>query len=287
VSAGLAPSGKQRGWQNQNRSSGVAWTFNLDELCADLAQRIHGLVEDSLLNPDVVMPASVIRAPGDASQQRERRAQQLDGRLSAAQAKHDDLLTATVGLRTAAGIFAAKGDDAKFAEYDLLADAKAQEAHSARQEISEVTAKMAALHAEPEPVDDDQDEADASVAAYLVAGLRRAASANGRGPRRLRLTTAATLTQWAFRDVGPALLAYDVTLVAAAAQRGAHGASPGRPNPQCSHQHRPERGAPPTWSRQPSCETGAPWTRSPPRSPRPSGSSFSCVTSCPGCAITG
>ena len=212
VSAGLAPSGKQRGWQNQNRSSGVAWTFNLDELCADLAQRIHGLVEDNLLNPDAVMPASVIRAPGDASQQRERRAQQLDGRLSAAQAKHDDLLTATVGLRTAAGIFAAKGDDAKFAEYDLLADAKAQEAHSARQEISEVTAKMAALHAEPEPVDDDQDEADVSVAAYLVAGLRRAASANGRGPRRLRLTTAATLTQWAFRDVGPALLAYDVTL---------------------------------------------------------------------------
>jgi len=107
VSAGLAPSGKQRGWQNQNRSSGVAWTFNLDELCADLAQRIHGLVEDNLLNPDAVMPASVIRAPGDASQQRERRAQQLDGRLSAAQAKHDDLLTATVGLRTAAGIFAA------------------------------------------------------------------------------------------------------------------------------------------------------------------------------------
>ena len=210
--AGRAPNGKPRGWQNQNRSSGVAWTFNLDELCADLAQRIHGLVEDNLLNPDAVMPASVIRAPGDASQQRERRAQQLAGRLSAAQTKHNDLHTATVGLRTAAGIFAAKGDDAKFAEYDLLADAKAQEAHSARQEISEVTARMAALQAEPEPVDDDQDEADVSVAAYLVAGLRRAASANGRGPRRLRLTTAATLTQWAFRDVAPALLAYDVTL---------------------------------------------------------------------------
>jgi hypothetical protein len=212
VSAGLAPNGKPRGWQNQNRSSGVAWTFNLDELCADLAQRIHGLVEDNLLNPNAVMPASVIKAPGDASQQGERRAQQLAGRLSAAQIKHDDLHTATIGLRTAAGIFAAKGQDAKFAEYDVLADAKAQEAQCARQEIAEVTARMAALQAEPEPVDDDQDEADLSVAAYLVAGLRRAASANGRGPRRLRLTTAATLTQWTFRDVAPALLAYDVTL---------------------------------------------------------------------------
>jgi hypothetical protein len=212
MSAGLAPTGKPRGWQNQNRSSGVAWTFHLDELCADLAQRIHGLVEDGLLNPAAVAPASVIRAPGGASQQRERLAQQLTARLAAAQTGHDELLTATVGLRTAAGIFAAKGEDAKFAEYDLLADAKAQEAQSTREEIAQIAAKVAALQAEPEPVDDDQDETDLSLAAYLVAGLRRAASANGRGPRRLRLTTAQSLSQWTFHEVAPALLAYNVAL---------------------------------------------------------------------------
>jgi hypothetical protein len=212
VSEGLAPNGKPRGWQNQNRSSGVAWTFNLDELCGDLAQRINKLVEDGLLNPAAVMPASVIRAPGGAGEQRERRAQQLTARLTSAQDRHDDLVAETIGLRTAAGKFAAKDDDDKFAEYDLLADAKAQEAQTVRQEIAQMTARLQAVQTEPEPAQDEQDEVDLSLAAYLVAGLHRAASANGRGPSRLRLTTAASLTQWTFTQVAPAVLAYGVTL---------------------------------------------------------------------------
>lgn len=211
-SAGRNATGKPRGWQNQRRSGAVAWTFNLDELCGDLAQRIHGLVEDGLLNPAAVMPASVVKAPGDESQRRERRDRQLAARLTAARARHDDLLAATVGLRTAAGIFAAKGADEKFAEYDDLADAKAEEAQTVRQEIAQVTAQLAALLAEPQPVEGDQDETDVSLAAYLVAGLRRAASKNGRGPSRLRLTAATCLSQWAFHEATSTVLAYDVTL---------------------------------------------------------------------------
>lgn len=204
--------GKPIGWHNHNRAANVAWTFSLSELCADLAHRIDRLVEDGLLDPAATVPATVVRAPGDADERRKRQREQLQARLAGTRAEHATLLREADGLRTAAGILAADGNRDGFAEYHALAQAKAGDATAKENAAASLQQKIEALDAQPGEPADIEDHADVSLAAYLVAGLRRAAASNGRGPARLRLATRDAFSGWEFHTPARDRLAYQVTL---------------------------------------------------------------------------
>lgn len=192
------------GWHwlgvDERRPDHIAATGNLAELAASVAHALDNAVE-ALLEVHAIAAVDVV-LPSDTGADRRPavRARAARSRQSALDARDD-----AKALRLQSGRRAAAGDFAGADRYDDLAADKDREAAVAEARAEQLDQELAgldqaALFGAPSTV-----EAEVSVAAYLVAGLERAAHTNGRGPRPLGLLADRTLRGWAFRPCGDEL----------------------------------------------------------------------------------
>lgn len=194
----------QGGW-GTNPTRFIIATWRLPSLCTDLAERISAAIETALIPADVATVGQTISATA------EQRAE--DARASLlAHAEQADLLAAeaeraAAGARRMAALVAGQDETSALA-YNTDAAHHSEQARSARAEADRYRAEAADIQVEDEP-----DEANLTVAAYLVAGLKRAARNRGYAATPFGLTADTYLSDWRF-DVGEdhQLVVYTVTL---------------------------------------------------------------------------
>ena len=206
----LTGAGVRRGWTNA-RAEHVRATFRLPDLCADLSHRIDTLVTSGLLDPDLTAPAPVARSNSDVQARLDTRRAKVLAKVHTAQQDAAALQEEAAGLRAAAGALAARGDMDGFDVYD-------QQARDCMARAAEHHRLAAAAQAELDQLVDvaeeatDTDEVDISIAAYLVATLRRARTTNGRGAPTTRRTCAEVFSEWRFTGMGTDTISYQVQL---------------------------------------------------------------------------
>ncbi len=210
ASEALTASGVRRGWTNA-RADSVRATFTLADLCADVSNQIDTLVTTGLLDPTLTAPAPVVRADTDLQARLHTRRTKALARLHTAQQDATASDAEAQGLRVAAGAMAARGDMDAFDLYDQQSRACVTTADAHRHTAAAAQVELDQLDTPTEQQPDD-DTLDLTIAAYLVATLRRASTANGRGAPTTRRTCADVLTGWQFTGIGTGTLAYQVLL---------------------------------------------------------------------------
>lgn len=193
--------GDRRGWsvERAHAATYARATFPLTDLCASLANAIESRVLE-LLDPKSIAAVELPRQPAARDCHRlrkEQRSLELRGRLEANRQEEEAKRADADGQELLAGRRLANGDEdganrAEKRARELLEEADALVA--ARVDLEAKLRDAEAELAEPAPI--DTVEAELNVAAYLVAGLRRASEHNGIGPASLAEVIASHVTDW-------------------------------------------------------------------------------------------
>jgi hypothetical protein len=204
----------RRGWTEQlsDPKKSVAGTLNLDALCGDLAHRITEAVA-AQIDPAILAPVRAVLHVGLA-EQTQRLESGLLARAKAADDAAEKAEKAARGARTTASLAAEDGDVEEARAYRRDAASHADQARRCRLEAERLRGE-AAVHHEQLPDGERDVEANLSTIAYLVAGLRRAASNNGIGPSALGELADKQLHGWrayAEEDKEGRWIGYEATL---------------------------------------------------------------------------
>src|SRR4051794_16762591 len=204
----------RRGWTEQlgTPRKSVAGTLNLDVLCGDLAHRLTEAVV-AQIDPAILAPVRAVLHV-DLAERPQRMRSGLLARATAAEEAAEKAEKVARGARPTASLAAEDGDEEEARAYRRDAAANADRARKSRQEADELREQAAAL--DEKPSDGERDvETNLSAVAYLVAGLRRAATDNGIGPSPLGELAEKQLrgwSAWAEEDDEGRWIGYDVTL---------------------------------------------------------------------------
>ena len=201
--AGVVAAVARGGWTMElgNPREFVRGTFSLHALCQDVAIQAQAAVEAAMLGDRVARAAATVvtRRQADESTARARLLSLADD----ADARAQESAKAQAGARRLASLAAGDGLDDEASA--LMADAREHGAAASRAQgqASALRAQAAAdLPAGPGgPQDPDDPAADASIAAYLIAGLTRASRNQGRTGPRLAAAAARHLGNWRVRPV--------------------------------------------------------------------------------------
>lgn len=191
----------RRGWsiERANPQVHAKASFPLTDLCGSLATAIERTVLD-VLNPASLAPVVLHqeRSGSDEVQSRQdRRIAGLEAKRQASVDAEQECRDDAEGQELLAGRRLRNGDEAGAAKAEARAMElldKAAELVAAREELEGAIA--AARHEQIGPSPAQSADASLNVAAYLVAGLRRAQAANGVGPALLADLVAEHVTRW-------------------------------------------------------------------------------------------
>lgn len=193
ASAGVGARGS-RGWSYfgpaTSKPDHIAGTGSLAELAASVAVHLDRAVRE-ILDPSAVatldqVPAADRTADPTASLRRQLGSASAELELASKEAK---------GHRAMAALAAAEGEEAEAAAYAGQAREASLRATGLETRVSRLEEQLREAQASPRS---REDEADVSLAAYLVAGLERAARNNGTGPARLGERCDEILRDWRF-----------------------------------------------------------------------------------------
>lgn len=189
------------GWSNfgagERKPDHIAATGCLKELTASVAHKLDRAVRE-LLDPTSIAVLAEAAPVTVAADPRTAWSAKLEQRQAEAKSLKGDI----GGLRTQAGRKAAEGDFVGADRYDALAAEKEAEAAALAARVDELELKIWNYDEQATSNRIRDELADVSVAAYLVAGLERAASNRGRGPSRLGALCDTTFTRWSFATDG-------------------------------------------------------------------------------------
>ena len=195
-SAGTGPRGR-RAWSfvgaGESRPGHIAATASLAELSASVAVKLDQAVR-TLLDPTSLVSLAETQPRTDTVDPTASWRHQIDQK----RAEVENLEKEGKGHRTMAALAASAGDQDEALEYAGQASETRTRIRDLGAAIARLEAKIrdhAAEHAKPA---DRDDQGDVSIAAYLVAGLERAARSNGMGPARVGLECDETFTEWRF-----------------------------------------------------------------------------------------
>lgn len=209
-SAGDRPDGKpgRRGWSQLGDEEGLAAhtaaTGNLAELIASVAVALDSGVQ-RLLDPDRLAPVASATLPTSQD-----RLPGLRAKLAGKQTRLGEVVQEAEGLRVQAGRMALAQDFDGADRYEKQAKKKDADAADLEASISEVKDEIEQLEHDSSRDGQVSAPANLSVAAYLVAGLERAACGNGRGPLDLGTLADTVFTDWRLEPQGH-LLAWATT----------------------------------------------------------------------------
>ena len=201
-SAGAGKGGHPRGWSHLGDTEGLpahtAGTGSLAELTASVAVALNHAVE-TVLDPAELAPAVTAVLPATVDPR-----PRLRARIAEAQSRHDQAIEDAEGLEVQAGRRALAGDETGANRYDTQATTKRTDAEGLATQIGNLTRQLADL--DRDPTNGEQTvHANISVAAYLVAGLERAARSNGRGPAELGQLADTVIRDWRITPDGARL----------------------------------------------------------------------------------
>lgn len=188
-----------RGWSyfgpGESKPDHTAATGSLAELAASLATQLHAAVKH-LTDPGSV--ASLTTLPT------EKQANDPTGiwqhRVDLKRAELTQLEAEAKGHRTLAALAAGAGDDDEAKAYATQASEVRTRVRGIENEITRFETKIHAHRNQQQAAHEDQ--ADVSVAAYLVAGLEASARRNGEASARLGQLCDETFTAWRFHPEG-------------------------------------------------------------------------------------
>lgn len=188
------------GWSNlgpgERKPDHIGATGSLKELTASVAHQLDLAVRE-LADPASVATLADAAPPAITSDPRASWTATLERKRVEADSARAD----AIGLRTQAGRKATAGDFEAADRYDALAVAREVDISALAAQIDELEQRIRTYGLDELAAARDE-LADVSVAAYLVAGLERAARDGGRAPRRLGELCDKTFTRWRFASVG-------------------------------------------------------------------------------------
>jgi len=193
--------GDRRGWsvERANPKIHAEATFPLTDLCGSLAAAIERTVLDAL-DPLSLAPVVLQQersAADEARARHERRIAELEAQLQANVGAERERRSDAEGQELLAGRRLRHGDEAGATKAESRAEELLADAEQLVQERSELEGALTAARQEQiQPPADDSAEASLNIAAYLVAGLRRAQAANGVAPAQLATLVSAHVTGW-------------------------------------------------------------------------------------------
>jgi hypothetical protein len=193
--------GDRRGWsvERARPQRHAKASFPLTDLCGSLAAAIEQTVLE-VLDPTSLAPVVLRRdrAAADEEQARhKRRVADLETQLQANLDAEAERRRDAKGQKLLAGRCLLQGDEDGATEAEALAQELLADADQLVHARSDVDAALTAARQEQiQPAPDDSAEASLNVAAYLVAGLRRAQVDNGVGPAQLVALVSEHVTDW-------------------------------------------------------------------------------------------
>lgn len=178
----------------------LAGTFASDDYCGSVASVVDRLIEDGILDPSMVVPVRTVATAHTAAESSVAR-ERLWSRRDAASARGEQLLADAEGYELLAARREREGDPQAADRYvqrakDATAGARA-EAAAAAAASAELERLATAPSSGLEPV-----EANLSLPAYLVSGLRRASLNNGRSSKAFAAVTSKHLVRRRFKIRG-------------------------------------------------------------------------------------
>lgn len=189
-----------RGWSyfgpGESKPDHIAATGSLSELTASVAVHLDRVVRDLLDCSDITTVREVTAATASADPTA---AWQVKATRLRQQAEH--ATKEAKGHRALAALAASEGDDGEATEYAAQARDAATRAQTLGAEADRIDQQIRDQRHAVTPGGRD-DQGDVSVAAYLVAGLERAARDNGCGPARLGQLCDEILVGWRFHSDG-------------------------------------------------------------------------------------
>ena len=190
----------RRGWSVERANPKVfaSATFPLTDLCGSLAAAIERAVLE-VLDPSSLAPVEVHTGRSAADELRvhqERRVADLEAKLEANVTTERERRDDAEGQELLAGRRLKNGDETGVAAAEGRAATLLAEANQLASARADLEAAIAAARQEPIVPDEEPAHASLNVAAYLVAGLRRAQRANGIGPALLAELATEHATGW-------------------------------------------------------------------------------------------
>jgi hypothetical protein len=190
----------RRGWsvERANPTKFASATFPLTDLCGSLATAIERAVLE-VLDPACLAPVEVHAWHSTSDQLRfrqERRIAELEAELVVRHADETRRRDDAEGQELLAGRRLRNGDDAGAEVAERRAAELLAEADRLVDACADLEATITAARQDLEAPIDEPAEALLNIAAYLVAGLRRAQRANGIGPALLAELVAENVTDW-------------------------------------------------------------------------------------------
>lgn len=204
ASAGEGARGS-RGWSyfgpGETKPNHIAATGSLAELTASVAHKLDAAVH-SLADPTAIAPLSAVpaddRDPDPAASWRHR--------IEAKQSELTQLDAEAKGHRKMAALAAGADDDAEATAYAAQAAEVATRMRAIEVDIARLEAKIQEHQSQQHTSVFRDDQADLSIAAYLVVGLEQASRHNGSAPTRLGTLCDRTFTGWRFHPDGEDLV---------------------------------------------------------------------------------
>lgn len=191
----------RRGWsvERANPQIYARASFPLTDLCGSLATAMERTVLE-VLDPASVAPVVLHQEHTPADPQRslnQRRIADLEANLQANINAEKQLREDAEGQELLAGRRLKNGDEAGATKAEAKATDLLAQADALIPARAELEAAVTAIRNEQlDPATDDWAEASFNIAAYLVAGLRRAQAANGVGPAQLADLLSEHVTGW-------------------------------------------------------------------------------------------
>ncbi|VXB08015.1 hypothetical protein [Nocardioides sp. AX2bis] len=199
-SAGAGPR-TGRGWSyfgpGESKPAHIAATGSLAELAASVATHLDRAVRSLA---DLGSISTLTELP--AEEQTYDQTATWEHRIDLKRTELTQLEAEAKGHRTMAALAAGAGDDDEAKAYAAQASEVRTRVRDVEAEIARIAAKVQAHRDQQRASTAHDDQADVSVAAYLVAGLEGSARRNGEAPARLGRLCDETFTDWRLRPDG-------------------------------------------------------------------------------------
>lgn len=188
----------------------LAGTWASDDYCGSVATVIDRLVEDRILDPAMVVPVRTV-ATADTKVEQSSARRRLQSQVDTASARVAQLLADAAGYELLAGRKEGEGDKEAADRYDQLAKDARAEAQTATAAAAEAATALEGL-ATKRTSGLASVDANLSLPAYLVSGLRRASLNNGRASAAFAAVASKHLVRRRFKVRGDRVV-WDLDLV--------------------------------------------------------------------------